>query len=93
MNFDTRTIIDIISINENLKEKIIEIISEEKIFIKNLDVFDSDRLIDSVYPSIKHEIKLSLKKDLKSMGLSILRGVININSIDCKTIIDILSKK
>lgn len=93
MNFDTRTVIDIISINDDLKTKLIEIISEEKIILKKMKHFSYEDFLQSLEPRIKYEIKLCLKKDLKAMQLSVLCGIINVNNIDCKCIIDSVSIK
>lgn len=93
MNFDTRTIIDIISIDSDLKKELMEIISEEKILFKKMKQFTYEDFIGSVKPRLIDQIKVSLKRNLKGMGLSVLTGVIDINNIDCKSVIDSISVK
>lgn len=88
MNFDTRTIIDIINLNDDLKQSLFEIILNEQMFLGDTDEFNDDVLLQSVTPIIKNRLKQFLfVKELKKMNLDILKGTININNIDYKHLI------
>lgn len=85
MNFDTRTVLDLISLDTTLREDIESIlIQEERLLKKNKKEFS----YDSTYPEIEECIKLFLRKDLKRVGLPILKGSINLNNVSYKDIID-----
>jgi len=88
MNFDTRTILDLISLNPELKECLFETILDEQSCLDDQDVFDENVLVNSVAPIIKDKLKDFLfRKELTSMDLGILKGTININNIDYKFLI------
>ena len=87
MNFDTRTIIDIINLNSEVKKELIEIILEEKRFSEKIGKFDNDIFIDTILPLIKNYLKTFLKKELNNMGLSVLKGYVNLNNIDYPNLI------
>jgi hypothetical protein len=88
MNFDTRTIIDIINLNTELKESLFEIVLTEQESIEDKDEFNEDVLVNSSVPVIKNRLKDFLfRKELKNMELGILKGIININNIDYKFLI------
>lgn len=88
MNFDTRTVMDIISLNDDLKKNISETITQEQLFSENIGRFNSDEFIDSITPMIKDTLKIFLKKNLKSMGLSLIKNHININNVDYKYLVN-----
>jgi hypothetical protein len=88
MNFDTRTVLDIISLNEKLKETLFEIVLTEQESLDDIDQFNEDVLLNSATPIIKNKLKDFLfRKELTDMGLGILKGTININNIDYKSLI------
>lgn len=88
MNFDTRTIMDVINLNNDLKESLFEIILNEQMFLGDTDEFNDDILLQSVAPIIKSKLKQFLMvKELKKMDLDILKGTININNIDYKHLV------
>ncbi len=88
MNFDTRTIIDIISLNAELKESLFEIVLTEQESLEDQDQFNEDVLLNSAVPVIKNRLKDFLfRKELTNMELGILKGLININNIDYKFLI------
>ena len=72
MNFDTRTVIDLMKLNEKLKDDIIFILEEESLFIKKVGknakvdefMFISDTVLETIIPIIKDCLKYFLKKDL-----------------------------
>lgn len=83
MNFDTRTIIDIVNLNDDLKETLFEIILNEQMVIGDTDEFNNRILIQSVTPMIKAKLKEFLFiKELNKMDLGILKGVVDLKNVD-----------
>lgn len=99
MNFDTRTIIDLIKLNETLKNEMTLILEEEKKFISIINknkivddfMFSSDTFVKIITPHMKECLRLYLKKNLKDMGLSIISGIVNINNVDYTHIVSVLT--
>jgi hypothetical protein len=89
MNFDTRTVIDLINLNNEFKESLFEIILEEQSMIDSTDEFRDKIFIETVTPIIKSRIKDFLfRKELTKMNLGILKGTINLNNVDYKHLIE-----
>ena len=99
MNFDTRTVIDLIKLNEKLKDSMILILEEEKSFTEKIGknekvdkyMFTSDSFLETIIPQMKDCLKTFLKKDLTSMGLSVIRGMVNINNVDYSNVVKVLT--
>ncbi len=82
MNFDTRTIMDIIELNDSLKDELFEIIFEEQIFFKKKYRLNVDEFSLMIMPTIKDVLTRFFKKGLTDMDLPVLKGTININNVD-----------
>lgn len=83
MNFDTRTIIDIINLNNELKETLFDIILNEQMAIGDADEFNNKILMQSVTPILKNKLKEFLFiKELNKMDLSILKGIVDLKNVD-----------
>ena len=98
MNFDTRTVIDLMKLNEKLKDDIIFILEEESLFIKKVGknakvdefMFISDTVLETIIPIIKDCLKYFLKKDLNTMDLSVIKGMVDINNVDYSELVNML---
>ena len=101
MNFDTRTVIDLMKLNEKLKDDIIFILEEESLFIKKVGknakvdefMFISDTVLETIIPIIKDCLKYFLKKDLNTMDLSVIKGMVDINNVDYSELVNMLKNK
>lgn len=93
MNFDTRTILDISKLDFDLNEDLIQTIKEEQLFSEKIEQYDYDIFVESIVPLIKDKLKFFLKKNLKDIGLPILKGVINIDNVDYKIFVNEIQKK
>ena len=88
MNFDTRTVLDLINLNDDLKESLFEIILNEQMFLSDTDEFNNNVLVQSATPMIKLKLKEFLfRSQLTKMGLGIIKGTINLNNIDYKHLV------
>lgn len=92
MNFDTRTVMDLISLDEELKKKLHESIDEEFLLFDGDDRFTEETFAKLLTPILKDHIKLFIKYELKKMNLLIIKKTINIENIDYKKLIDYLTK-
>lgn len=96
MNFDTRTINDLIQLDADLKFEILSILEDEKFISKknginnkiNDSKFISDGFVFVIEPNIKDCLKTFMKKDLNKIGLSVLKGTIDLNNVDYKYIVN-----
>jgi hypothetical protein len=80
--------IDIINLNDKLKESLFEIVLAEQESLEYQDEFNEDVLLNSAVPIIKNKLKDFLfRKELINMELGILKGTINIQNIDYKFLI------
>ena len=93
MNFDTRTIIDISKLDFDLNDDLIRTIKEEQLFSEKIEQYDYDIFDESIVPLIKDKLKFFLKKNLKDIGLHILKGIINIDNVDYKIFVNEIQKK
>lgn len=82
MNFDTKTVMDIIELNDELKDELFEIISQEHLFTEKHDMLNMNKFSHAISPLIKDNLKKFFNRGLTGMGLSILKGTVNINNVD-----------
>ncbi len=92
MNFDTRTIIDLISLDNELKEKLQDTVDEELLVFESTDIFTDEEFINSITPHLKDYLKISIKKNLKLLELDFLKKMINLDNIDYKKLIEYINK-
>lgn len=100
INFDTRTINDLIHLDEDLKFEINSIIQEEEFISKKNTInsilndyeFITDDILDTVLPDIKDCLKSFMKKNLNKIGLPVLKEVVNLNNVDYRYIVNISIK-
>ena len=92
MNFDTRTVIDIIQLSDELKKELQSAVGDELAFLLSTNDFTDEDLFNAVYPTIKDALKTFLKNKLKTVYLPILKNTVNLNSVDYKYLIDHITK-
>lgn len=92
MNFDTRTIVDLIRLADEYTDDIRYTIMEEQKFSEKIQQYDYDVFVDSISPLLKDKLKLFLKKGLKEIDLMILKGLINMENIDYKIFVNEIQK-
>ena len=92
MNFDTRTIIDMVRLDEELTEDFRFTISEEQRFSEKIHQYDYDIFVDSISPLLKDKLKRFLKNNLKDIGLPILKDSVKIDNIDYKVFVNEIQK-
>lgn len=94
MNFYTRTVLDIISLNDSLKQKIFQVIDTELLlFNYSHDVErDEDEFALAIAPLLKRYIEQFFKTDFKKSDLYLIRKSINLKNVNYKQLIDTVTK-
>lgn len=92
MNFDTRTVIDVIALSDELKKELQSTVDDELTFLLSTNDFTDDDFFNAVYPQIRDHLKLFFKSKLKTIDMQILKGMVNLNSVDYKYLVDHISK-
>ena len=92
MNFDTRTIIDIIELSSELKKVLQSMVDNELTFLLYTNDFTDENFVNDVHPRIKYELKKFLKSKLKIIDMQILKGMVNLNQVDYKYLVDHITK-
>lgn len=92
MNFDTRTIIDLVKLDETFTEDFKLMVIEEQRFSEKIEQYDYDVFVDSIVPLLKDRLKFFIKNNLKKIGLPILKGRVNIDNVDFKLFVNEIQK-
>jgi hypothetical protein len=94
MNFDTRTVIDIITLNDSLKQKIFQTIDAELLlFNYTHDVErDEDEFALAIAPLLKRYIEQFFKTEFKKSELYLIRKTINLKNVNYKQLVDNVTK-
>ena len=92
MNFNTNLVLDLISIEADLKDKINYLIDGELLVSNDVDEFNDQLFIEKITPLIKKELNIFLKNGLSKMGLGIIRSYINLDTIDYKFLLENITR-
>ena len=92
MNFNTNLVLDLISIEADLKDKINYLIDGELLVSNDVDEFNDQLFIEKITPLIKKELNIFLKNGLSTMGLGIIRSYINLDNIDYKFLLENITR-
>lgn len=92
MNFDTRTVIDVIILSDDLRKELQSTVDDELTFLLSTSDFTDDDFFNAVYPQVKDQLKMFFKSKLKTIDMPILKGMVNLNSVDYKYLIDHITK-
>lgn len=94
MNFDTRTVVDIIMLNDSLKNILFDVIdSELLLFNYTHDVErDEDEFALTIAPLLKRHIEKFFKVEFKKSDLFLVRKTINLKNVDYKQLVDNITK-
>lgn len=94
INFDTRTVIDLITLNDSLKNKLFEVIdSELLLFNYSNDVErDEDEFALTIAPLLKRHIEKFFKVEFKKSDLFLIRKTINLKNVNYKQLVDNITK-
>lgn len=96
MNFDTRTTLDVIRLNVELREKLLHIIDTE-LGIMSAEFDMSDDTLDAeflklVKPILHGYLVRFFKNELKNTDLLFLKKLVNLKNVDYKTLVEEVTK-
>lgn len=96
MNFDTRTTLDVIKLNNDLKEKLLHIIDTE-LGAMSAEFDMSDDKLDAeflkiVKPILHGYLVRFFKNELKNTDLLFLKKLVNLKNVDYKPLIEEVTK-
>jgi hypothetical protein len=96
MNFDTRTTLDVIRLNDELKEKLLHIIDTELgIMSSQFDMTDDTldaEFLKIVTPILHGYLVRFFKNELKNTDLLFLKKLVNLKNVDYKTLVEEVTK-
>lgn len=82
MNFDTRTLLDVITLDKSFEREIENRILEEKKLWSKTGKTSNNDFVQSIIPIIKDEIKNSIKSTLYKEQLLFLSSYIDLDNVD-----------
>lgn len=91
MNFDTRTVTDLISLNEELKKKMQTSIDEEFLLFDGDERFTEETFAQLLTPILKDHLKQFFKTELKKMDLVFIKKLLDLNNVNYKEVVDYLT--
>lgn len=92
MNFDTRTILDILSLDKKLAKEMEDMILEEKKLWTKSGKTSNNEFVKSIAPVIKDTIKISMSNSLNSLKLPHISKYIDYDNVDYFQLIPALAK-
>lgn len=82
MSFDTRTILDILSLDKNLSKNIMEFIAEEHRLWQNAGKKSKTDFVNSIIPALKDELKQGTIQYTEKAKIPQIAKYINYDKID-----------
>lgn len=92
MNFNTRIVLDLISLSEPLKESINNFIDNQLLLSSGIENFTEELFIEKLTIPIKQLLIDFIQKDLKDMGLDIIKKYIDLNGVEYDVLINKLTE-
>lgn len=92
MNFDTRTILDIISLDAALAKDLEDLIVDEKKIYKKTGKSSNNNFVTSIIPLIKSELKIRVLTALEQLKLASISKYIDYEKVDYYQLIPALAK-
>lgn len=92
MNFDTRTILDIIVIDPDLEIVLNILIDAEKILWLNSGKIVEKDFVRSVIPLIKDELRFYMATRLRPLNLEFIKKLVNLDNVDYFQLIPAITK-
>jgi hypothetical protein len=92
MNFNTRIVLDLISLSEPLKESINALIDNELLLSNGIEDFTEEYFIQKLTLPIEELLIYFIKNELNGMGLAIIKKYINLNDVEYDVLINRLTE-
>jgi len=92
MNFDTRTVLDIILLDPDLETILTALVDGEKVLWVRSGKTSENDFVKSVVPLVKDELNLYMKTRLHRMKLGFLTKMLNLDKVDYFHLIPAVAK-
>lgn len=92
MNFDTRTIFDIILLDPDLESVLTALVDGEKILWVRSGKTSENDFVKSVIPIVKDELRFYMKTRLYREKLGFLKNIVNLDKVDYFQLIPVVAK-
>lgn len=92
MNFDTRTVLDIILLDPSLEDVLTAIVDAEKVLWVKSGKTSENEFVRSVIPLVKDELNFYMKTRLHRLKLGFLKKMVNLNKVDYFHLIPAVAK-
>jgi len=92
MNFDTRTVLDVILLDQSLESILTALVDGEKvIWIKSGNTSENE-FVRSVVPLVKDELKFYMKHRIHKVKLGFLKKLVDLDKVDYFQLIPAVAK-
>ena len=92
MNFDTRTILDVILLDPDLESILTALVDAEKVLWVNSGKTSENEFVRSVIPLVKDELNFYMKIRIHRLKLGFLKKMVNLNKVDYYQLIPAVAK-
>ncbi len=93
MNFDTRTVLDIILLDPSLESVLTALVDAEKVLWINSGKTSENEFVRSVIPLVKDELKFYMKNRIhRVMKLGFLKKLVDLDRVDYYQLIPAVAK-
>jgi hypothetical protein len=92
MNFDTRTVLDLMILDPDLERNISAIVDAEKVLWVSNGNTSQNEFVRSVIPLVKDEIKFYISTRLYRLKMNFLKKLINLDNVDYYQLIPAVTK-
>jgi hypothetical protein len=92
MNFDTRTVLDLMILDPDLERNISAIVDGEKFIWASSGKTSQNDFVRSVIPLVKDELKFYMTTRLYRMKMSFLKKLIDLDKVDYYHLIPAVAK-
>lgn len=92
MNFETRTVLDIILLDTALESVLTALVDAEKVLWVNSGKTSENDFVRSVIPLVKDELGFYMKNKIHHIKLGFLKKMINLEKVDYYHLIPAVAK-
>jgi len=92
MNFDTRTILDIILLDQNLEAVLTALVDAEKVLWVKSGKTSENEFVRLVVPLVKDELKFYMKHRVHKVRLGFLKKLVDLDKVDYFQLIPAVAK-
>lgn len=93
MNFDTRTVLDVILLDPSLEDILTALVDAEKVLWINSGKTSENEFVRSVIPLVKDELKFYMKTRIhRTLKMGFLKNLVDLDKVDYYHLIPAVAK-